>query len=385
MKQELVGNALCALVLLALLLAACAPQYEGATAQPTLTPTSTPAASPTLTPTPILTPIPFSSEHITITQVVDLVTNTDVITPALPIWSPDGSRIFYERANGIQVRVSEKFGKGLFDLWEAFADGRPPRKVSENLEGCAWSRDGKQLVCRAFTSGKENEIYILNADGSGKRKLNTGDWADQIAFLPDGSIVFSKDGRLTIMDTSGKVLRQVPNIRLATRENRGGFLVSPDGSRVAFWESFDHSVPREERFKLWVARMDGSGQRLVTGNFNVGVRSASWSPDSKRIAYTVAGAVGEIWVVDGDGANAKLLARKELERFADAYWSPDGRVIAMGALPTGTSPKPNAWLVNSDGSGLRQLLRGYGGAPSPDWSKILLGSEGKLRMAFMAH
>jgi Tol biopolymer transport system component len=55
----------------------------------------------------------------------------------------------------------------------------------------AWSPDGKQLV---YNSGqfKERELYLMNADGTGRRRLTNWPGADgAIAWLRTGQIVFA--------------------------------------------------------------------------------------------------------------------------------------------------------------------------------------------------
>ncbi len=74
-------------------------------------------------------------------------------------WSPDGRRIFF---------VSKRDGS-----WEVYAmnsDGSGQRRLTRNASatGPAWSPDGRTI---AFVSRRDgnSEVYLMNADGGGQR------------------------------------------------------------------------------------------------------------------------------------------------------------------------------------------------------------------------
>jgi len=76
------------------------------------------------------------------------------ITPA---WSPDGSSLALALATGIIVIPT---------------DG-PVRRLTNrpfDLEP-TWSPDGKRIAFRRGRSGQDAEIYVINADGTGLRRL----------------------------------------------------------------------------------------------------------------------------------------------------------------------------------------------------------------------
>lgn len=134
---------------------------------------------------------------------------------------------------------------------------------------------------------------------------------------------------------------------------------SPDGRQIAFQQRLNgHDA-------LFVMQPDGSRRRLLTRDG----RWPAWAPDGKRIAFvkSLAGATA-VYVMGTDGRDVHLL---EQNGGAPA-WSPDGRRIAFVRYSGGI------YVVNSDGSGRRQLtdLSGWAPAWSPDGSRIaFLGTD----------
>ena len=103
----------------------------------------------------------------------------------------------------------------------------------------------------------------------------------------------------------------------------------------------------------------GSSRRLGVGPF---VRTPTWSPDDRRIAYQSADGISD---VNADGRGARSVTK---DNGYTPSWSPGGRRIAF-AWSNETSGS-QIYVVNPDGSGRRVMARPtvYRSFVSPTWS-----------------
>jgi dipeptidyl aminopeptidase/acylaminoacyl peptidase len=122
-----------------------------------------------------------------------------------------------------------------------------------------------------------------------------------------------------------------------------------------------------------VVRPDGSCRRLITTD-GLAYASPAISPDGRRIAVAryVTGWDG-IWLLNVDGTGlTQLVKRSSLD--GDPAWSPDGSTIAFESQDsTQYGPVDRIFLVQADGTGLRQLTfdttpNHYSFDAGPSWS-----------------
>jgi hypothetical protein len=159
-----------------------------------------------------------------------------------PAWSPDGSRLAFERgsAGSRQIYVMDADGGGVTQLTQGAESTQP-----------AWSPDGTRIAY-VVNGG----ISLMRADGSEAHSLglegSAPDWS------PDGSrLVFVGASGISIANADGSNVREVVPSGGATPR------WSPDGSSIVF-ERATQWWDVNERYELYLVHPDGSGLQPLT-------------------------------------------------------------------------------------------------------------------------
>ncbi len=215
-------------------------------------------------------------------------------------------------------------------------------------------------VCQVFRRSTSDQICIMNADGSGQRRLTTNDTAKHFypTLSPDGNYV------LFSSNMSGPGKYELYELNLLTNEltqltSEIGILtsseISPDGSQIAFMRS-DGS-----KNDLWIMARDGDNPRpLYSQGWD-----PTWSPDGSRILFAsyVAGGV-QLMSIKPDGTDIQqVTSMPNLRGRSD--WANDGSYLVTYS---GTAWNRELFLFNPDGSDPRQLTPTGGNSQGPSFS-----------------
>jgi Tol biopolymer transport system component len=153
------------------------------------------------------------------------------------------------------------------------ADGSNQRNLTHTREAeeyaAAYAPDGRTIAFAAY-DGSSTRIFVINADGSGKRALTPEITETSVSWSPDGRKIAFFDAGISAVNTDGSGLR-----RLARHVAFFDQSWSPDGQKLIFVRL---SHPKKMRpatgeppppspppaADLWVMNADGSGQRNLT-------------------------------------------------------------------------------------------------------------------------
>lgn len=230
-----------------------------------------------------------------------------------------------------------------------------------------WSADGTRISFQATTdSGGCDQIYVMNADGSGRRRVSNGQGKTTCAYYYDN------DRRVLYASTHAVGAACPP---------------APDMSLGYMWPLDDYD--------LWTAREDGGDLRRLTSTPGYDAE-ATLSPDGRTIVFTsLRNGDLDIYAMNVDGSNVRRLTT-ELGYDGGPFFSHDGRLIVYRADHPETEAaqadyrrllqrglvrpsRMELWVMNADGSNRRRItaLGGANFAPffTPDDRRIIFSSN----------
>jgi len=243
------------------------------------------------------------------------------------------------------------------------ADGTGERKLAARqgpafFWAVAWSPDGKSIACAGKTGNGRYDVVEVGIEDEAERSITSQDWGfiSDIAWLSDGSglllIGGDKEGMAGIwfLYPDGKARRVTTDLN-----NYAGLSLTADSNALLTMEKnlFMH---------IWT-QPDGEPERareIISGSATRdGLSGISWTPDGRIVYSSFASGRPDIWIMDADGSNQKqLTVDLGSDRFGLSV-SPDGSYILFPSYHAGNG-NANIWRIDIDGSNPKQLTTGKG-------------------------
>jgi Tol biopolymer transport system component len=267
-------------------------------------------------------------------------------------FSPDGRKVLY---------CSEEFGSR--DIFAVNADGTGKTRLTDFAD-CGESRPvflagGDKVLFEVTRDRVRNEIWIMNADGSGKKKAPVPDDTRLVAISPDGKKIIAF-GHYPDDENGFDPFTRVPYVAALNGSSR--FMLGEEDSwpSIGFPGSFSpdgKKVVYNNYEGIWIVGADGRGGKNLTPTCYRPSAPAFYA-DGAKIAF-----VGtrpwspycdDIWTMDADGSNLKLFKATESMDISNFVVSPSGdRFLIRGDYYGEVTP--GYVVVNADGSGLVRL------------------------------
>ena len=249
---------------------------------------------------------------------------------------------------------------------------------------------GKALQAAISPDGK----YVLNVQNdNGLQSLwlrNVPTGSDTQIVPPAAavyrSLIFSPDGNYVYFRKAGigtqsewdlyrtPVLGGTPQLIL--RDLDTGIAFSPDGHRIAYARAND---PEVGKYRLLTANSDGSDETILQIAANGAgdlPRSMAWSPDGKKITYTLftlGDVLGTIKSFDIAGKQEEPLAVFKNELLFDIAWLPGGKWLLARYDQKGPSyVRSQIGMVSQSGGQIQPVTR-----DTNEYETLTLSADGK--------
>jgi Tol biopolymer transport system component len=274
-------------------------------------------------------------------------------------------------ANGKIAFVSN--ASGTYQVYTMNPDGTDRTQLTFEKKGAwhpGWSPDGARIAYVRGTGGRNNEVLVMNADGSNQTRLAEAGFADSPTWSPDGTrIAFDavSDDRvlrnvLCVVNADGTDQRVMADLSVYAFP-AWSLAWSPNGSKLAASGFFGPIV---------LMNLDGSHQTHITeppsgGPYDI---HPAWSPDGSRIAFTRVTDCDfndcyapHVWLINVDGSNERMLTGEDMSGDNPA-WSPDGQKIIFSSYG-------ELWTTSPDGSSLSNITNSNESEWAPSWQPVV--------------
>lgn len=262
-------------------------------------------------------------------------------------WSDVGQPAWLADGSGLLVTASDS-ATAPAQVWHISLKSGEATRVTHDLNhyySLSLTADASRLVVVQIQA--VSSIWVAPEGDAGRAKQVSSQvgWANEIAWTPDGRIVYRSNAGggadIWVMDADGSNPKQLTTGARASR----GLTVSPDGRHIFF------ASDRAGHFNIW--RVDAEGRELKQLTNGDGEFYPQSTPDGQWVVYQCGEVEQRLCKVPADGGESVQLT--ERHALCPAV-SPDGQLIAYHYLDSDLAK--SRWgigIVSSEGG--RRLKR----------------------------
>ncbi|MGC2235303.1 MAG: protein kinase [Pyrinomonadaceae bacterium] len=275
-----------------------------------------------------------------------------------PSWSPDGKQLVVSDKPS-DVATSHTIPNCSLWTIDIATGEKKLLETSGDAIQPSWSPNGKRIAFWFVEKGKLGEIATIPARGGEPvivAQSEAMDWNP--VWSPDGKFIFFASDRagsmnvwrVAVDETTGAANGEpeaVPTPSMYVRH----FSFSRDGKTLAYIRYETKSNLQSVAFDPQNLKTAGEINWITRGNRQIS--SPALSPDGQDyvLRYSSKLTQEDIVIFSRDSSNLRYLTD---DKFRDRMprWSPDGKQIAFA---TDRSGKYQIWMINADGTNLRQI------------------------------
>jgi len=220
------------------------------------------------------------------------------------------------------------------------------------------------FTCQLFRVQASNQICLINADGTGWRRLTTDGGRQHVyssVTLDGRSVVYSafrKDNTYEIyeLDLTSGVVEQLTDSQGVLNAAE----VSPDGRLIVY----TRGTPPSPGHALWIMNRDGSDPHAFFAPPGADAWDPTWSPDGTEVLFASdMGGSAQLWTVSVEGGEPRQVSHLPALR-GRSDWSVLNEIITYSGEPWGRE----LFLMSADGSNQRKISPPGGNSQGPSFS-----------------
>lgn len=228
-----------------------------------------------------------------------------------------------------------------YNIVSVCPDGSAKQRLTvdgQQNSGAAWSPDGRNIAFYSASSGSPN-LHLMDADGGNQRQL-TGETDLEFShslWMPDGQ-------NIALLARTGNQPWEWQLIDVETAQTRpfGDWPADPDFHPVAFSHSGNQLVylaladtssqSTGLTRQIHIQNRDGSNDLTLTDGARDSI-NPRWSPDDNQIAFLaeIEASDGQyaLYIINADGSQLRQVTQRLFSRDAYFDWSPDGQSFVI--------------------------------------------------------